>query len=786
MPIPFASLPKEEPASPNHFHLEPGTSLGGFRIDAPLSAGGMAYVYHATQLSLNRKVALKVLARSLAQEPLFVQRFARESDILAGLSHPNIITIHDKGFDQGCYYFAMELVEGCTLRSMIAKKVLSPAETFRLLGDICGALHYAHRRGVIHRDMKPSNVLVDQDGHVKVADFGIAHLARKEGAPVTELTMTHVRLGTHHYMAPEQQFDARSVDGRADIYALGVMLYEMLTGQLPLGSFDPASSKVPGLDSRVDAVIERALRTDPDLRYANPGELATILRQIATQPALTVMRVEPPLVVAAPTSGPALIRESFLRQAATLEAAGRWEELLAAAEKVQTQAPGPDARIDGIQARAKIQVSLAKARAFEESRDWGKAVEIYAACLAIAPPEERKGLEEKVAFCRRKKLLDSTRAPKQPSPGGSNPPTPTDSGPGSESSTSQRDRPNDSGVMRSSLLCKELRFSSPISTFALNREAPAAAVIADRPEVEVYAVPGGTLTATLKVTQPLGCVVFSQDGKQLAAGGEDGFVWVWETATWERVARIDAHVGPVRFVAFSPDGSALVTVGEDAFARSWWIAKPKEALAAAKLHKGALEAARLSPDGVAIAVAGEDHVVRVWDRTNGKLLGVLPARKDRVSALTFGPQSRRLAVASWDRTLVLWDRKERSVTKEFAVFQSGVLAAAFSRDGQFVAAGGWDRSIRVWDLESALPPSHLVGHQGRVNAVLFAEKDRLISTGEDSTLRVWSIDQRKELEALRGTAKGYAALDLTTDCKYLVARTADSKLLVVFALKRTK
>ncbi|MBI3272461.1 MAG: protein kinase [Planctomycetes bacterium] len=280
--IQYAPPPAKKPAASDQYTLTPGTVLGGFRVDGPLGAGGMASVYRATQISLNRKVALKVLPVALANDPHFVQRFDRESDILASLNHPCIITIYDKGSDKGYYYFAMEIVEGGTLRDLMTHQRLTPAIAFRVVCDVCDALQFAHRQGVIHRDMKPTNVLLDKEGRVKVADFGIAHLARHGEQAVNELTMTNVRMGTQHYMAPEQQFDAKSVDGRADIYSLGVMLYEMLCGQLPIGSFDLPSQRIPGLDSRIDQVIQRSLKTDPAQRYGSPSEIATILREVAT------------------------------------------------------------------------------------------------------------------------------------------------------------------------------------------------------------------------------------------------------------------------------------------------------------------------------------------------------------------------------------------------------------------------------------------------------------------------------------------------------------------------
>jgi serine/threonine protein kinase len=230
-------------ASPDDL-LPAGRMLSGYRIEQMLGRGGMATVYKATQLSLSRPVAIKVLPRTLAQNPSFVARFNREAGALAALSHPNVINIIDRGVEGEIYYFVMEFVDGTDLQGVIARGRPAPAEAVRILSQVCGALDYAHKRGVIHRDIKPGNVMIDRNGTVKVTDFGIAHLAGTQETSFG-LTMAGATMGTVNYMAPEQRTDARTVDARADIYAVGVVLYELLTGQLPLGAFDPPSSMNP-------------------------------------------------------------------------------------------------------------------------------------------------------------------------------------------------------------------------------------------------------------------------------------------------------------------------------------------------------------------------------------------------------------------------------------------------------------------------------------------------------------------------------------------------------------
>ncbi|NUN47467.1 MAG: serine/threonine protein kinase, partial [Candidatus Brocadiae bacterium] len=260
--------------------LPPGKMLAGYRLERVLGRGGMAVVYKATQMSLSRAVAIKTLPRHLAANPAFVARFSREAGALASLSHPNIITIIDRGSEGDLYYFVMEYVDGTDVQALIAGNRPAPAEAVRIVTQVLSALEYAHRRGVIHRDIKPGNVMIASDGAVKVTDFGIAHLAGGQGTSLG-LTMAGAQMGTVNYMAPEQRVDAGRVDARADLYAAGVVLYELLTGQLPLGAFEPASRVNPAVDPRLDAVVTRALKPDPAARFTSAAEMAAALAPLA-------------------------------------------------------------------------------------------------------------------------------------------------------------------------------------------------------------------------------------------------------------------------------------------------------------------------------------------------------------------------------------------------------------------------------------------------------------------------------------------------------------------------
>jgi serine/threonine protein kinase len=247
-----------------------------------LGQGGMGVVYQARQRQLDRLVALKILPAEAGRDPAFAERFTREARALARLCHPNIVAVHDFGQSGDFYYFIMEFVDGVNLRQLEQSRRLTPQEALTIIPKICEALQYAHDEGIVHRDIKPGNILIDKRGRVKIADFGLAKLLGKQQADFA-LTGSQQVMGTPHYMAPEQMEKPQTVDHRADIYSLGVVFYEMLTGELPLGSFAPPSEKVQ-MDVRVDEVVLKSLRREPERRYQHASEVRTDVEAISAEP----------------------------------------------------------------------------------------------------------------------------------------------------------------------------------------------------------------------------------------------------------------------------------------------------------------------------------------------------------------------------------------------------------------------------------------------------------------------------------------------------------------------
>jgi serine/threonine protein kinase len=265
--------------------------LGGrYELQSRLGRGGMATVFRGSDRVLGRSVAVKVLASTFAKDGTFVERFRREAQAAAGLNHPNVVAVFDTGSDDGVHYIVMEYVEGRTLADVIREEgALPPTRAAEIAATVCRALSSAHEKGMVHRDVKPGNVLLTSDGGVKVADFGIARVV--SGEP---LTVTGSVMGTASYLSPEQATGSK-VDRRSDIYALGCVLYEMLTGRIPFEGDTPVSivykhveeeptapsSVNPAVPSALEAVVKRAMAKSPADRYQSADEMARDLRHAA-------------------------------------------------------------------------------------------------------------------------------------------------------------------------------------------------------------------------------------------------------------------------------------------------------------------------------------------------------------------------------------------------------------------------------------------------------------------------------------------------------------------------
>ncbi len=274
----------DQPTSPTRSWQPPTVeqlqkALPQYEISAFIARGGMGAVYKGTQKTLKRPVAIKVLPPEMEEGDMqFAARFKHEAQAMAQLSHPNIVAVFEAGEVEGMLYFVMEFIEGTDLAQLIASESrIKPQRAIQITTAVCEALAFAHEEGIVHRDIKPSNIMIDKRGRVKVADFG---LAKTVNLDATLLTGTNLAMGTPDFIAPEAMVPGMKVDGRADLYAVGVMLYQMLTGAIPRGRFGLPSSVIPQMDKGFDAIVDKAMQTDRENRYSTATELRTDVERV--------------------------------------------------------------------------------------------------------------------------------------------------------------------------------------------------------------------------------------------------------------------------------------------------------------------------------------------------------------------------------------------------------------------------------------------------------------------------------------------------------------------------
>ncbi len=251
--------------------------IPGYQFLEFIDSGGMGAVYKAVQKSLNRTVAVKLLPQVHRNKATFAERFRREAEALARLNHPHIVAVHDFGETiDGQMYYAMEFVSGMDLQHLLKRDPPGPTQILRIITQVCDALQFAHERGTVHGDIKPANILIDERGNVKVADFGLAKVV---GPLSADYTATGTTLGTPDYIAPEALDHDGKIDHRADIYSLGVMIYELFTGHLPKGAWEPPSIR-SGADKGIDVVVSRAMQSNPDKRYQHVSDMTQVLEKL--------------------------------------------------------------------------------------------------------------------------------------------------------------------------------------------------------------------------------------------------------------------------------------------------------------------------------------------------------------------------------------------------------------------------------------------------------------------------------------------------------------------------
>jgi WD40 repeat protein len=759
-------------------------AVPGYEVLGFLGEGGMGVVYRARHVGLDRLVALKLLRGGSSKR---LARFRAEALADARLQHPHIVQIFEIGEYQGQPYLALELLEGGSLETKMAGRPQAPRDAAALVCLLARAIEYAHSRGIVHRDLKPSNVLLTAEGIAKIADFGLAKFLESTDTQ----TQSGDLVGTPRYMAPEQTSGApEGVGPAADIYSLGVILYELMTGRAPLQAPTPVetlllirsqeplppSRLLPRLPRDLETICLKCLQKDPRKRYANARELAEDLdRFLVGKP----VRARP---VAIPEKALKWVRRSpFVALLLALLAisvfsgmAGvTWKWLEANANARQATDEKREALFQAY--RSRIAAAVA-ALAVHDVADAARQLD--------GAPEGLRDWEWRHLQSR---LDDSTAVIRLPPPSGplliSRPEglrvgVFTDTGlrfrDESGMETSERSFPTlgytglvvaasadgswlaaleQSGLTlrdETGRLLRTIERQGLIGGYVAlspNRTRVAATLNTVRDAVAIYDTSTGRKRTTLVAEWGLNALAFSPDGRRLAAGGDARVIHIWDAETGKELTRCEGHTSRVFSIAFRGDGSRLLTASHDGTVRQWDAQTGREVEPPYDRHTAEVSAAVYSPDGERVASGGANGSIRLWRASGRHDQAVLRGHSGAVSGVAFSRDGRRLVSSGCgapdlpgDATVRFWEAAPDATLPVLTGHTSYVYPVAYSPDGSWIASGSWDQTVRLWDAATG-EACDTLPHPGSLVRTLTFTPDgtRLLTGARNGQVLVWDV-----------------------------------------------
>jgi len=647
-----------------------------YEIEKELGRGGMAIVYKAVQENLGREVALKVLPQGMTHDRKMLERFHREAQSAAQLNHPHIVTIFDEGELNGVHYMAMEYLEGRDLHEIVQEKgPVSPKQAVSLIAPMAEALGYAHNEGTVHRDVKSSNVMVTDVGRPVLMDFGIAYAGSD-----ARLTQTGTVLGTPEYMSPEQA-RGNDVDARGDLYSLGVVLYEALTGKLPHTGGHPMSvvykvlheSYTPprqindDIPEWLEQVVAKLLKKDADDRYQSGEDAAEALR--SKDPGEQVEVPSP--------SGDG--------------AAGDEDEM----------AVEPSGADQGSEEPAKTQVYHPGDEEPATEPDPEPAAAMSEAATAT---EEAKDEEEEIS-------TDGAGSP-------------------------QRQRLHIVRSLEGNADWVNAVSFSPDGQYALSG--------APGNTIKLWEVVTGREIQTFHglKEQPIS-VALSPNGDRLVSETSDGIVRLWDVDSGEAIRTVEEHSEAVLGAMFSPDGDRILSGGDASGTLHLWDTETGDLVRRFDDNDEAIFSVAFSPDGqYVLSGSGQSGTLKLWETETGEVARTFDEGdwdSTYVFSVAFSPDGEYALSGSDDMTARLWDVESGKLLRTFEGHSGLVIAVAFSPDGQYVLSGSSDMTVQLWKVENGNLGYVFEGDAEGVNAIAFSPDGRYVLSGsKDDDVKLWT------------------------------------------------
>jgi WD40 repeat protein len=704
----------------------PLSRLADYELIEEIGRGGMGIVFRARHVRLGRVVALKMIIGGALARPDDLARFENEAAAAAQLQHPNIVALYEVGAHDNQPYFSMEYISGTSLAGRVLLGPLPGRRAAAYLEATARAVHYAHGRGILHRDLKPGNILLDESDQPKVSDFGLAKLMSTDSGQ----TRTGAVLGTPSYMSPEQAAGRKDLGPGADVYSLGAILYELLTGRPPfagetplatinlVAEQEPLSPRLlnPAVDVDLETICLKCLEKDPRRRYASAGELADDLHRYLVGEPITARRLGPlGRAVKWCRRQPAWATTIALSLLALFAFTGYAWRTAVEERELRHEAEGSQhlAQVREAAMRHMLyQAELRRAQRAVQQADLDRADKL----LARWQRPDKEDLRDWEWYF----LNDWARA-----------------------------------------------------HLAFGRHAGRATAVAFRPsggqlasaggttggpgEIKVWAVPSGQLLYTLKGhTDSITALAYHPKQNLIASAGYDKTVRLWNLDKGEAVLVLKGHTANVASLAFSPDGTLLATGGGDRTVRIWryadYAADPAGAVRTLEGHTGEVSAVVFSPDGKTLASGSRDKTIKLWSVAKGKEEKVLAGHKGEVNSLAYNHRGDILASGGGQGIqrgeVRTWDVAAGKPLFLRYGLSHRVLSLSYARDGKLAAAGS-DGLIRVWLYNLASEAMTFRGDPQLVSGVAFSpDGHTLASAGLSGRVSLWNSAGGLETHAL--------------------------------------